>query len=162
MIFVELSESLQDSGVQAADELQRAALTALEQQAAPEDADVTVLLTDNALVQDLNRQYLGIDAPTDVLSFPSGETDPDTGHIYLGDVIIAYPQAAAQAEAAGHAVEAELQLLAVHGVLHLLGFDHAEPQEKAEMWSAQSEILNRLGIGHIKILNDLPPEPPTQ
>jgi probable rRNA maturation factor len=92
----------------------------------------------------LNRQYLGVDAPTDVLSFPVGEVDPESEALYLGDILISYPQALAQAEAAGHPVQAELQLLVVHGTLHLLGYDHAEEDEKTLMWKAQDEILARL------------------
>ena len=68
---------------------------------------------------------------------------------YLGDIIIALPYAARQAAAAGHAAEAELQLLAVHGTLHLLGYDHASPEEKAAMWSAQTAVLTQLGLSHI-------------
>ena len=108
--------------------------------------DLTILLSDDAQVRDLNRQYLGIDAATDVLSFPAGEADPDTGATYLGDVIISVPQAAAQARAAGHGLEAEVQLLVVHGVLHLLGHDHAQPEAKARMWAAQADVLSQLGL----------------
>ena len=109
--------------------------------------EMTVVLTDDEQVAALNRQYLEIDAPTDVLSFPTGETDPESGDLYLGDVIISYPRALAQAEAAGHPVEAELQLLVVHGVLHLLGHDHAEEAEQAAMWAVQAEILASLPQG---------------
>jgi probable rRNA maturation factor len=65
--------------------------------------------------------------------------------------VISAPRAQAQAEAAGHPLEAELQLLVVHGVLHLLGHDHARPEEKARMWKAQAEALESLGLGHIQI-----------
>jgi probable rRNA maturation factor len=65
---------------------------------------------------------------------------------YLGDIAISLPRATAQAEAAGHPVAAELQLLTVHGVLHLLGHDHAEPEEKAAMWAAQAAVLATLGV----------------
>jgi len=108
--------------------------------------DLTVLLGDDAQVRELNRQYLAIDAPTDVLSFPAGEADPDTGVTYLGDVIISVPQARAQARAAGHGLEAEVQLLVVHGVLHLLGHDHAQPRARERMWAAQADVLSQLGL----------------
>ena len=85
-----------------------------------------------------------IDAPTDVLSFPSDEIDPDTGFRYIGDIIISYPRAAEQANASGHAVTAELELLIVHAVLHLLGYDHADPVGKDKMWSSQASILTKL------------------
>jgi len=109
------------------------------------DVDITIILTDDAQIQELNKQYRGIDAPTDVLSFPSGDTDPDSNRLYLGDVVISYPRAQAQAEAEGHPVEAELQLLVVHGVLHLSGYDHVEGQGKSKMRAAQAEILVLLG-----------------
>lgn len=127
------------------DILERAAKTALLQQSAP-DADLTLVLTGDTQVQVLDRDFLGKDAPTDVLSFPARETDPETGRRYLGDIIISVPRAEAQSIAAGHSLEAELSLLVVHGVLHLLGHDHSGAEEKARMWAAQSEVLTRLGI----------------
>jgi probable rRNA maturation factor len=118
-------------------------------QAGAGSVDVTVVIGDDAQLHELNRQFLGVDAPTDVLSFPSDEADPDTGERYLGDVLISLPRAAAQADARGHAVRDELQLLVVHGVLHLLGHDHAGPDEKARMWQLQASVLEMLDI-HIK------------
>ncbi|MDP2777432.1 MAG: rRNA maturation RNase YbeY, partial [Anaerolineales bacterium] len=88
------------------------------------NADITIVLTDDAQLHELNRDYLGVDAPTDVLSFPASESDPETGSTYLGDILISIPRAAQQAQAAGHPVDAEVQLLVVHAVLHLLGYDH--------------------------------------
>ncbi len=113
--------------------------------------DLTVVLTDDAQLRKLNRQYLDVDAPTDVLSFASGEADPDTGATYLGDVVLSVPQAQIQATAAGHALEAEVQLLVVHGVLHLLGYDHAEPESKGRMWLAQAAALKQLGLEDIVV-----------
>lgn len=126
--------------------LSHAAATILVQQGQPPDADLSIVLGDDAQLQELNRQFLGFDKPTDVLSFPSGELDPDTQMPYLGDIVISYDRARAQAEAGGHAVEDELQLLVVHGILHLLGHDHAEAHEKEQMWAAQSAALLQLGI----------------
>jgi probable rRNA maturation factor len=117
----------------------------------PAVGDLTVVLSDDAQLRELNREYLGIDASTDVLSFPAAETDPETGEAYLGDVIISVPQAEVQARAAGHPLESEVQLLVVHGVLHLLGHDHAEPDAKASMWAAQADVLRRLGLQGIVI-----------
>ena len=113
--------------------------------------DVTIVLADDAQLRELNRQYLDVDAPTDVLSFPSGDPDPETGETYLGDIVISVPQAQKQASASGHGLEAEVQLLVVHGVLHLLGYDHAEAADKAAMWAAQDRALNRLGLSNITI-----------
>jgi probable rRNA maturation factor len=115
------------------------------------DGGVTVVLTDDAQLHQLNRDYLGVDAPTDVLSFPASEMDPETGDRYLGDILISIPRAGEQAKAAGHPLESEVQLLVVHGTLHLLGYDHAEPDEKARMWKAQAEILASIGLVGIKI-----------
>ncbi len=131
--------------------LETAALAALEQQAAGEDAALSILLTNDAHIQELNRDYRGYDKPTDVLSFEAHERDPETGLLYLGDIIISLARAAAQAEQGGHPLLAEVQLLVVHGVLHLLGHDHAEAEEKALMWNDQAEILARLGLSDMKI-----------
>jgi probable rRNA maturation factor len=125
--------------------LERAAKTALHQQSAP-DVDLSLVLTGDSQIQALDRDFLKKDAPTDVLSFPSFETDPETGRRYLGDIIISVQQAEAQSVAAGHSLEAELSLLVIHGVLHLLGHDHAGVRDKRRMWAAQSEILTILGI----------------
>jgi probable rRNA maturation factor len=125
--------------------LTRAAEAALSHQGATENTGLTIVLTADAQLQQLNHDYLGIDAPTDVLSFPSGETDFDSGETYLGDIIISVPRATAQAEAGGHPLEQELELLVVHGVLHLLDYDHAEEAEKQKMWVAQAGILEELG-----------------
>ena len=125
--------------------LERAARETLEQAGAASNAEITLVVTGEAQIREFNRQYLGVDAPTDVLAFSNGEIDPDSGEVYLGDVILCYPRAQAQARAGGHAIEAELQLLVVHGVLHLLGHDHAEQEQKSRMWAAQAEILKRLG-----------------
>ena len=147
MIHVEINPSLQTRLT--ADILERASAAVLERQSA--DGDLTIVLTDDAQLHELNRDYLGIDAPTDVLSFPASETDPETARRYLGDILISVPRAEEQARAAGHGLEAEVQLLAVHGTLHLLGYDHAEVEEKARMWKAQAEILERLGLAEIEI-----------
>ncbi len=131
--------------------LERAARITLDLASAPADADMTIVLTDDSQLHELNLEYLGVDAPTDVLSFPASESDPETGIPYLGDILISIPRAAEQAQAAGHSVEAEVQLLVVHGTLHLLGHDHAEVEEKTRMWNAQAEVLSRLGLSYVKI-----------
>jgi len=131
--------------------LKKAALKTLEHHSISPTSNMTIVLTDNSQLQALNRDYLGIDAPTDVLSFPSDEADPETGKKYLGDIIISVPLAAQQAEAAGHPIEAEAQLLVIHGTLHLLGYDHADVEEKKLMWQAQGEILESLGLGQIQV-----------
>jgi probable rRNA maturation factor len=149
MIFLEKKDDIIPDI--SAELVEHAAHEALKHQSAPADADLTIVLTDNAQLQDLNREWMGVDAPTDVLSFPSDEIDPESGNRYLGDILVSVQRAAEQAKAAGHAVEAEVQLLVVHGVLHLLGHDHAADEEKAKMWQAQGEILTVLGLGHIQV-----------
>ena|SRR5688572_22982767 len=131
--------------------LERAANVALEHESVSLDSELSIILTNDERLHELNLNYLGVDAPTDVLSFPASETDPETGARYIGDILISIPRAQTQAEAAGHPLESEVQLLVVHGVLHLLGHDHAEAEEKARMWNAQAEILERLGLSQIQI-----------
>lgn len=149
MIFIEKIEDLSPDIAESL--VEKAAAEAMRHQSVPEDADVTIVLTDDTQLHELNKEYLGVDSPTDVLSFPSDQTDPETGSRYLGDILISVERAAAQAAAAGHATEAEVQLLVVHGVLHLCGHDHAEPEEKSRMWQAQAEILSKLGLGDLEI-----------
>jgi probable rRNA maturation factor len=137
----------------------RAAQATLQHQKESPDVDLSIVLADDAHLQELNRDYLGVDATTDVLSFPASETDgseidPETGSRYLGDIIISVPYAARGAAKAGHPLESELQLLVIHGVLHLLGHDHAKPKEKSKMWKAQAEILESLGLGKIQVRED--------
>jgi probable rRNA maturation factor len=109
---------------------------------------VTVLLTDDAQLKQLNKEFRGINEVTDVLSFASEEllTGIDNDEApYLGDIAISVPMAKRQAKAGGHSLKSELQLLTVHGTLHLLGYDHEEAEEKKLMWAAQSSILAQVG-----------------
>ena len=131
--------------------IENAALVVLQHQEIPPNAELSIVLTSDEQLHDLNFQFREMDAPTDVLSFPSDFTDPESGASYLGDVVISLPRAEAQSQTGGHAIEDELQLLVVHGVLHLLGHDHAEPLDKSQMWAIQAEILKTLGIGDISI-----------
>lgn len=147
MIHIEINPSLFASPVP--EILEGAALAVLTHQSA--EGDLTIVFTDDTQLHELNREYLGIDAPTDVLSFPASETDPESGRRYLGDILISIPRAEKQAGKAGHALEAEVQLLIVHGTLHLLGYDHAEAEEKARMWKTQAEILESLGLAKMSI-----------
>ena len=133
------------------DLLTQAANATLEHQSFSLDSELSIILTNDARLHELNLNYLGVDAPTDVLSFPASETDPETGARYIGDILISMPRAQEQANAAGHPLESEVQLLVVHGVLHLLGHDHAQAEEKSRMWKAQAEILAGLGLSTIQI-----------
>lgn len=128
--------------------LKAAVLATLLQEQVQPPAMLTLLLTNDRRLQQLNRDFRGVDEPTDVLSFPAGDSLPKGAEPmpYLGDIAVSVPYAARQATAGGHSLVAELQLLAVHGVLHLLGYDHAEPEEKERMWAAQSAVLNQLDL----------------
>jgi probable rRNA maturation factor len=128
--------------------LQSAASEVLTQHQAAADSALTIVIVEDVYVRDLNRQYRNIDAPTDILSFPA---DPlpdelqDDGP-YLGDLVIAYPYTVQQAAREGHVLEDTLMLLVVHGTLHVLGYDHDTPENKAAMWSAQAAALQALNI----------------
>lgn len=117
----------------------------LQRENQPENTGVTVVITDDAEVRELNRTFRDTDCPTDVLSFPaSGGAEfviPKELALYLGDVIVSYPTALAQAAEHRHSVEDELALLIVHGCLHLLGYDHMNEEEHHRMWARQEEIL---------------------
>ncbi|MFW6117958.1 MAG: rRNA maturation RNase YbeY [Chloroflexota bacterium] len=113
--------------------------------------EVSIVFTDSETVHELNRDYRGMDEPTDVLAFymlPQGEGDdsfalPPDEVTRLGEVIISYPQATEQAREQGHSPERELALLIVHGILHLLGYDHEEPEEEDEMRKREKELLEK-------------------
>jgi probable rRNA maturation factor len=111
-------------------------------------AELSVLLVDEATMSSLHERWMGEPGPTDVLAFPMDELDappgPDgaeVGPALLGDVVLCPQVAARQAAGAGHPTEAELHLLCTHGILHLLGYDHADPEEEREMFELQGEIL---------------------
>ena len=125
--------------------LTKIAKATLTQQQVNSAAVLTILVTDDAQLHELNRTYRKEDKPTDVLSFEDGTVWPD-GKTYLGDIAISYETADRQATAGGHSLLDEMALLTAHGVLHLLGHDHGEPDEKAVMWQAQDEILGEFGI----------------
>jgi probable rRNA maturation factor len=111
-------------------------------------AELSVLAVDVPAMSALHLQWMDEDGPTDVLSFPMDELrpgkddeDPEPG--LLGDVVLCPGVAAQQAKAAGHSTEEELDLLTTHGILHLLGYDHAEPDEEREMFALQADLLSR-------------------
>lgn len=110
-----------------------------------DEIEMSVVIETDQQLRDLNQRFLGIDAPTDVLSFPADEIDPDSGLRILGDVIISLPRALEQAATANENLDDEMQLLVIHGTLHLLGHDHSNPEEKAIMWHEQQRALDELG-----------------
>ncbi len=116
-----------------------------------ENGEVSVTRTDNAYSHTLNRQYRGIDRPTDVLSFALNESeepeiDGGLDVNVLGDLIISVERAEEQAADYGHSVRREMAFLTVHGMLHLLGYDHMEDEERAEMEAEQRFVMDKLGI----------------
>ncbi len=137
------------------DWLRAAVRATLDRPGAPpsQGTALALVITDDKALRALNRAYLGIDAPTDVLSFGGESPDfvsaPDA-EPYLGDVVISYQRAEVQAAAAGHPVDAELALLVIHGVLHLLGYDHIRSDDKAVMWEQQARVLAELGLADIQ------------
>ncbi len=132
-------------------------------------AEVSLTLVDDEEIRRLNREYRSVDKPTDVLSFPLMEPEEvealkagsaggsggsggsgasrESGDILLGDVIVSWQRAREQAESFGHRLERELAFLAVHGTLHLMGYDHQTPEEEARMMAETEEILEGLGLG---------------
>lgn len=113
------------------------------------DSSLTVVLTTNEAVQELNKQHRGIDAPTDVLSFPAEALPPEIAeeeNPYLGDLLVAFPYASEQAQKLNHKLEDSFALLVVHGTLHLLGYDHDTLENRAEMWAEQEAVLQELDI----------------
>ncbi len=131
--------------------LEQAAQFTLLRHDLKEPCEVIIVISDDASLEDLNRRFRGEPRPTDVLSFANETKGPFSGASaefpnYLGDVVISIDRAREQAASAGGSLTEELQVLTVHGVLHLLGYDHADSQEKEQMWSVQSEILRLLGV----------------
>ncbi|WP_461810153.1 rRNA maturation RNase YbeY [Faecalimonas sp.] len=134
----------------------------LDYENCPYEAEVNLLLTMNKEIQQMNAEFRQIDKATDVLSFPMIDFETigdfnfleeddsyfncDTGEIMLGDIVISKEKVIAQAEEYGHTIKREYAFLIAHSMLHLLGYDHMEEQERLEMEKKQKEILEQLGI----------------
>ena len=131
--------------------LRKIAQTVLKAEGVASPYEVSLVFTDSETVQRLNREFRGVDETTDVLAFymlAQKEADssfvlPPDGITRLGEVIISYPQAVEQAKEQGHPLERELTLLVIHGILHLLGYDHEEPDEESKMKERERELLGR-------------------
>ncbi len=124
---------------------------ALSEEKIDEDAEVSVTLVDDAEIRALNNEHRGIDRVTDVLSFPLGdengfETNPETGAILLGDIVISLERAAEQAREYGHSLRREVAFLITHSLFHLLGYDHEEKDEEKVMFEKQERVLEILNI----------------
>ena len=126
--------------------LQRLVSFALDEMKVHQDAELAIVLVDEAAMEQLHVQWMDEPGPTDVLSFPMDELRPGSDDAItppglLGDIVLCPQVAIGQAETAGHSTLDELLLLTTHGLLHLLGFDHAEPDEEKEMFGIQKDIL---------------------
>lgn len=136
-----------ESGISADEQaLQRLATFALDHLHVHPDAELAIVLVDEGAMEQLHVQWMDEPGPTDVLSFPMDELRPGTEDDItpaglLGDIVLCPQVAEMQAQEAGHSTMEELLLLTTHGILHLLGFDHAEPHEEQEMFGTQREIL---------------------
>jgi len=117
------------------------------------EVELGLFIATKERVQQLNRDYLGRDEPTDVLAFSAREevgadvppfVQPPDGILHLGEVIISYPQAAVQAEEHRHSIKKELAILIIHGVLHLLGYEHDKPELERQMRAREKEILSHI------------------
>ena len=128
--------------------IRRAARAVLMEEQVDEPCELSVLLTDDEGIHALNREFRQVDRPTDVLSFPMGETDPRTGRYLLGDMVLNTDRAKAQGEELGHGADHEISYLTVHSVLHLLGYDHVDEGEmKRAMRAREKVIMKRLEPG---------------
>ena len=130
----------------------RAVHAALTYEKVEFDCEVSLTFTDNEGIRELNREYRGRDRATDVLSFPmydfaAGEEPDEIGDfVTLGDIVVSLERARSQAEEYGHSFEREMGFLAVHGFLHINGYDHYTPEEEKEMFGLQEEILTAYGL----------------
>ena len=127
--------------------VRRVAATALENLGGLEEAELSIVLTDDSAIRELNQSYRGVDRPTDVLSFSQREgEDGNISPEILGDVVVSLDRAHEQAREYGHSFERELGFLVVHGILHLLGWDHEMPDDEARMMAKTEEILEGIGL----------------
>ncbi len=161
--FVENNTGIELEGLDYEEVLSRVTLKTIKKLECPYEAEVNLTLTDNEDIRELNRDFRDKDAVTDVLSFPMvsisppadfnslKKDDPDvfnpeTGELMLGDIVINLERVIEQAEEYGHSTLREFAFLIVHSVLHLLGFDHENPDEEIQMFTLQEEILDELDI----------------
>lgn len=133
--------------------MEKIVLDSLKYENFQEECEVSISIVDNEEIHQINKQFRGIDRPTDVLSFPQltfeeGERMErnEKDEVVLGDIIISLEKAQEQAEEYGHSLKREIAFLTAHSMLHLLGYDHMEPEEEKEMFAKQKEILEMAGI----------------
>jgi probable rRNA maturation factor len=134
--------------------LQKVVEKTLQAENAPPSVEISLVITGQERIRELNRQYRGKDQPTDVLSFsmseqkedeePAAFIGPPDGLLHLGEVIISYPQAVIQAQERNHSIKKEMAILTVHGVLHILGYDHEQPDKEPAMTAKEKSILDEI------------------
>ena len=138
-----------ENGVKCPPELKKrikaAARAVLEAEKVEGPWELSVLLTDDEGIRAINKEFRDVDKPTDVLSFPMGDTDPETGRLLLGDMVLNTAQAEKQGAEFGHGADHEISYLTVHSVLHLLGYDHVDEGEmKKAMRAREKAIMAKL------------------
>ena len=160
---VECDEGTKGLGIDIRAVFEKAASAALEYTGCPYECDISLTLTGDEVIRQMNREHRNTDRATDVLSFPMLEFeepgdysaieegtpdafDPDTGELLLGDIVISADHVLSQAEEYGHTVLREYAFLIVHSMLHLQGFDHIEPDDALIMERAQDDIMEKIGI----------------
>ena len=148
---VECDEGTRELGIDIRAVFEKAASAALEYTGCPYECDISLTLTGDEVIRQMNREHRNTDRATDVLSFPMLEfekpgDDPDTGELVLGDIVISADHVLSQAEEYGHTVLREYAFLIVHSMLHLQGFDHIEPDDALIMERAQDDIMEKIGI----------------
>ena len=142
--------------------IQKVVEECLDFEECPYEAEVNILLTNNEEIHQINREYRDIDSPTDVLSFPNIDYEcpgnfsnlniygayfnPDTGELFLGDIVISVEKAISQAQEYGHSLEREVAFLVAHSMFHLFGYDHMTEEERTLMEDKQRKVLNNLNI----------------
>ena len=127
--------------------IQRAIAAAARAEEVPDGLSVSVRVTNDEEIRELNRRFAGEDHATDVLSFAAGVNPGEPGEDgELGDIVLSVDHLRAQAAAAGHSLEREAAVLTIHGFLHLLGYDHAEPDEERRMFARAAQIINRMTL----------------
>jgi probable rRNA maturation factor len=143
-------------------DLRRVAVEVLNQEGVEGETELSLIVTDDEAIRQLNRRFRGVDAPTDVLAFGAGAeehfvTAPESPP-YLGDVVISYQRALAQAQELGHPVAEELRLLAIHGILHLLGYDHEEEAAAQKMREREERLRSQVSGCDLRLVTcDLRP-----
>ena len=163
MTFYVENETEKELNYDAEELVRLIATTTLDMENCPYEVEISVLLTNNDSIKELNKEQREIDKPTDVLSFPNIEFEqpsdfsivteqqvdyfePETGELILGDIVISLDKVAEQAEAYGHSEKREFSFLVAHSMLHLCGYDHMEKAEADLMEQKQNEVLEKLGI----------------